>query len=59
MIVKILTEHASQNGSTIVNFLTEHRSINVKYLTDFHAPAVFANMSDFILLNNINTQYTK
>lgn len=62
MIVKILTEHASQNRSTIVNFLTEHRSIGsvfVNYLTDYHAPAVFVDFSDFILVSNINTQWAE
>lgn len=59
LIVKILTEHASQNRSTIVNFLTEHWSIGsvfVNYLTGFHAPAVFVDFSDFIFISNINTQ---
>lgn len=48
-----------ENRSMFVNFLTEHRSIGsiiVNYLTDYRAPAVFADISDFSIVNGINTQ---
>lgn len=53
LIVKILTEHVSRNGSIFVNFLTEHRSIGSisrEHIIIYQNKAKIACFSDFFIV---------